>query len=243
MRLSSVLLFANCVFACNRSEPAEQSTVAPAPAPAPAASGPPSATTSSAATKTDDDPDAKLRGRARLEVKGARQPLGIVLSARGDRTRIQVQRAAAEPVTALLEDDDRLTLLRDESRQYEVRDLDKLTGRAEREHEVKVERTSEKRTVSGLSCIKWQLSVESQRVDACVHALRAKVDADKLEAALGIDLPNWAERLLEDGYFPVQATVTEGGREAYRVELVEYTAQEPNESELEVPAGYHELGK
>jgi hypothetical protein len=218
--------------------------VTAAPATAPVASGPTSTNTSPAATKTDDAPDDKLKGRARLEIKGARQPLAIALTAGGDRTRIQVQRAAgAEPVTALLEDDDKLTLLRDKARQYEVLDLDKVTGRAEREPEVKVERTSAKRTVSGLSCVRWQLSVESQRVDACVHALPAKVDADKLEAALRIDLPIWAESLVEAGYFPAQATVTEGGREAYRVELIEYTAQEPNESELQVPAGYQELKK
>jgi len=44
-----------------------------------------------------------------------------------------------------------------------------------------------------------------------------------------------------DDYLPVSATVSENGRELYKVELIQYSPQEVPENELAVPANYQKL--
>ena len=189
-----------------------------------------------------------ITGQLRLSVKGEAPPLGLRLATRGPRTRLEIERGKGmKPMTLLLTGDDVVIAIDDASRIYSTRRWGDLKGSEEHEATVKLERTSERRVVSGLSCAVWRVTVEPQQTEACVKAAPAKLDPDKLEALARIDLPLWAERILEEGYLPLQATVRvlpTGGqpaREMYRVELSEYSSAPATEDEMAAPAAYKEL--
>jgi hypothetical protein len=105
---------------------------------------------------------------------------------------------------------------------------------------VDVTRTEDRRELKGLLCYPWHLSVKNQKIDACVRGIPGPVDTDKLETLSGFDIPAWVEKLIGDGYLPIEATVTENGHELYKLELEQYSPAEVPENELMVPANYKE---
>jgi hypothetical protein len=133
---------------------------------------------------------------------------------------------------------DQALVLDHASRRYSARDLNTVPKKEEPSVEVKEERTSDRRELSGLFCYPWQLSAGSQKIDACVRGLPGPFDTDKLETLSGLDVPAWVEKLIADEYLPIAATVTENGREKYKLQLVQYSPQQVAENELTVPANY-----
>lgn len=247
------LLLATAAVGCNRgdagrAEPTpKQKTTQTEPAPAAAT---PSAPLNAEAARArdaiptdapDNTPLQRLTGHIKLEVKGQGEPLVIRLATRGERTRIDIDRSKTQkPVSLLLTDDDAI-VLDDTARTYSTSAWRDVAPRQERETDVKVERTSERRLVTGLWCSVWHLTLEPQNVEACVRAAPAKLDPDRLETLAKLDLPMWAELMLEDGYLPLQATVRDGTRELYRVELTEYSREQASEREIAAPTTYKEL--
>jgi hypothetical protein len=74
-----------------------------------------------------------------------------------------------------------------------------------------------------------------------VRGLPGPFDTDKLETLSHLDIPAWVEDQLSDRYLPVTATVTEGGRKLYELQLVQYSPDEVPENELSVPVTYRKL--
>jgi len=126
-------------------------------------------------------------------------------------------------------------------RKYAVRDMNDVKPRTEPKVDVTVEQTSDRTMLAGLACYRWRLKAGPQTVETCVRGLPGAIDSDKLETLLDIDVPAWVEKLIEDNYLPVSATVSENGRELYRLELLQYSPDAVPENELSVPANYQKI--
>lgn len=230
---------------CDRVDAGRPQPSPPPPAPVAPAVEAPVEPRSKVNADTTGDPVA---GQLRLTAKGDVAPFNLRLATRGPRTRLEIERGKDhKPLTLLLTGDDVVVAVDDASRAYSSRRWGDLKASDEHEASVKLERTSERRTVSGLSCAVWRVTVEPQQAEACVKAAPVKLDPDKLEALARVDLPLWAERILEEGYLPLQATVrvlptsNQPERELYRVELSEYSPEPASENEMAAPAAYKEL--
>jgi hypothetical protein len=174
-----------------------------------------------------------------LRVTGGPQPLELRYLSRGERGRLQIDRpGSAAPGFDVIFAGDQALVLDHAGRRYSARDLNNVPKKEEPSLEVKEERTSDRRELSGLLCYPWQLSAGSQKIDACVRGLPGPFDTDKLETLSGLDVPAWVEKLIADDYLPIAATVTENGREKYKLQLVQYSPQQVAENELTVPANY-----
>jgi len=188
----------------------------------------------------DENMGRNFEGRLRARVNGLQQPLEVRYLSRGERGRLQLDRTGA-PSFDLIFAGDQAIVLDHVKRAYKSYDLNQVPARSEAKVDVDVERTSDRRELSGLLCYPWRLSSGSEKVEACVRGLPGPVDTDKLETLLGTDLPAWLERLLSDRYLPVAATVTQAGQKRYDVELLQYSPEEVPENELTVPENYRKL--
>ena len=126
-------------------------------------------------------------------------------------------------------------------RRYRARDLNDIPQRSEANAEVEVKRASDRIMMHGLTCYPWRLDSGRQKIEACVRGLPGPFDTNKLETLMGKDVPAWLEQLVKLEYLPIAATVTEGGRELYKLELVQYSPDPVPENELVVPENYQKL--
>ena len=183
-----------------------------------------------------------FEGRLHWRVQGISHPLEVTYMSRGERGRLQIDRpgAGAAAFDAIFAGDQAI-VLDHAKRRYRSYDLNKVDERKEPNSDVDIERTSDRRELSGLLCYPWRLSVGAQKIEACVRGLPGPFNSDKLETLSGLDVPAWVEKVVGDGYLPVSATVTENGRELYKLELVQYSPQEVPENELSVPSNYQKL--
>jgi hypothetical protein len=187
----------------------------------------------------DENMGRNFEGRLQLKITGPSRPLELRYLSHGERGRLQIDRPdAGTPGFDAIFAGDQALVLDHAKRRYSVLDLDDVPKKQEPSVDVKVERASDRRELSGLLCYPWQLSAGNQKVDACVRGLPGNFDADKLETLSGLDVPAWVEKLIDDDYLPIAATVTENGREKYKLELVQYSPQPVPENELTVPANY-----
>lgn len=188
----------------------------------------------------DQNMGRNFEGRLRARVTGLSHPVEIRYVSRGERGRLQIERPGSAAFDVILAGDQAL-VLDHANRRYRAHDLNTIKPRAEPSTEVQVERTSDRRELSGLLCYPWRLRSGAERVETCVRGLPGPVDADKLETLSGFDLPAWLEQLLSDQYLPIAATVTEGDRKRYELELLQYSPDEVPENELSIPANYQKL--
>ncbi|HEY5960973.1 MAG TPA: DUF4412 domain-containing protein [Polyangiaceae bacterium] len=183
-----------------------------------------------------------FEGRLHMRVTGLSDPLELRYLSRGERGRLQIDRpgkgsGAFDAIFA----GDQVLVFDHVKRGYRARDLDAVPKKEEPSDDVRVERTSAQKDISGLLCYPWRMSAGSQKIDACVSALPGPFDTDKLETLSGMDVPAWVEKLIADRYLPIAATVTENGRELYKLELLQYSPSEVPENELTLPANYRKL--
>jgi hypothetical protein len=250
-RFSSILLI-GLAFACSRAERDRQDR-GEAPGretdAVNAASGQPIASSSAVASAEahgnriegprDENMGRNFEGRLQFKVVGLAQPLEIRYLSRAERGRLQIDRPGSS-FDVIFAGDQALVL--DNARKgYRAFDLNKVDEKSEPEQKVDIERTSDRKEISGLLCYPWKLSSGNQKIEACVRGLPGPFDTDKLETLSHLDIPAWVEELIDKKYLPIQATVTEGDRKLYELQLVQYSPDQVPESELSVPANYQKL--
>ncbi|HVY32736.1 MAG TPA: DUF4412 domain-containing protein [Polyangiaceae bacterium] len=187
----------------------------------------------------DENMGRNFEGRLQFKVVGLAQPLEIRYLSRAERGRLQIDRQASS-FDAIFAGDQALVL--DHAHHgYRTFDLNTVPKKSEPDEKVTIERTSDRKEVSGLLCYPWRLSSGSQKIEACVRGLPGPFDTDKLETLSHLDIPAWVEQLLAIHYLPIEATVTEGGRKLYELQLVQYSPDQVPENELSIPANYRKL--
>jgi hypothetical protein len=138
--------------------------------------------------------------------------------------------------------DDKVSVLEHERRAYRTILLDAVQPMKEPTADVEVKRTGERVSLEGVICERYELSQGPLRISACVSPLPGPFDVSKLEALSNIDVPPWAERLLDEKMLPLTATVKDAEqRELYALRLVEYSAEAVDAALLAIPADYQPL--
>jgi hypothetical protein len=180
-----------------------------------------------------------FEGRLQWRVVGVEPELSIRYLSRGERGRLQLDRpgsgqAGFDAIFA----GDQVIVLDHAHHRFRQQDLNQVPKKSEPAGSATVERTTDRRELSGLLCYPWQLTSGTQKIEACVRGLPGPFDTDKLETLSGKDIPAWVEELAQQRYLPIAATVSEGGRKLYELTLVQYSPDEVPENELSVPANY-----
>lgn len=170
---------------------------------------------------------------------------------RGNRARLQVDAPSGgakqgpgvrKTFDALIWDQS-ISTLNHESKTYRTMALDDVKERSEPDLDVKVQKTGERSSLSGVTCERYEITQGELEVSACVSALPGSFDVGKFESLSRVDVPPWAEQLLEDDMLPLQAKVTDaGGRELYSLELIEYSPGPVDEAMLALPPNYRADG-
>jgi hypothetical protein len=107
----------------------------------------------------------------------------------------------------------------------------------------RLEREGPEDMVAGVGCRRWELTDDNYRVSACLAAGPVLVHAQTVKRALGVDLPIWAERLLEHGYFPLSITVRGAdGQVLVEQQAVERRDEPIKPTDFEVPKGFRLVG-
>jgi hypothetical protein len=196
-----------------------------------------------------------FQGTFKLAVTTKQGERTLTYLARGNSARLQVDQGtgAATPrrggngspasgnFDALIWDD-KLSILDHERRVYRTSSLDAVQPVEEPEPDVELKRTGERVSLEGVICERYELSQGPLRISACVSALPGPFDVDKLEALSNIDVPPWAERLLDEKMLPLSASVKDAEqRELYALRLLEYSAQPVDPTLLAIPADYRPL--
>jgi hypothetical protein len=182
-----------------------------------------------------------FEGRLQWRVVGTGPDLNIRYLSRGERGRLQLERpGSGEAAFDAIFAGDQVIVLDHAQHRFRRQDLNQVPKKSEPKVDVTIEQTSDRREVQGLLCYPWQLTSGSQKIDACVRGAPGPVDTDKLETLSGKDIPAWVEELAERRYIAITATVSEGGRKLYELQLVQYSPDEVPENELAVPANYQQ---
>jgi hypothetical protein len=245
-----------CVFglvlavACSRNQggrqdsgsaPGRETDPAPAGSAKAAASSPAVASADAHGTRTEgpraDNMGRNFEGRLRQRFTGS-NPLEFSYLSHGERGRLQIQKLGSQPTFDAIFAGDQALVLDHVRRRYRSVDLNRVEKKREKDEEVRVERTEDRKEVKGLLCYPWQLTSGAQHISACVRGLPGPFDTDKFETLSGLDVPAWVEKLVSERYLPIEATVTEGGRKVYELVLEQYSPDEVPENELSVPANY-----
>ncbi len=178
-----------------------------------------------------------FQGALQLRVRGAEGERGLRFFASGNKARIQIDGAEGANFDALVWDD-QITTFDHERKSYTTVALDGIRAADEADVDVKREPTGERQTLQGVVCQPYRLEQKPYAIDTCVSGVPGDFDVDKFETVSAIDVPAWAESLLAEHLLPIQATVREGAREVYRIDLIQYSPPPIDVATLSVPDAY-----
>jgi hypothetical protein len=106
--------------------------------------------------------------------------------------------------------------------------------------EVRISKTGERLTLQGVICERYEIQDGPLHVSTCVSAVPGTFDVHKLEAVSGLDVPAWADQLLDQQLLPLQASARDAaGRELYSLELMRYSTDSVDDSMVALPKSYH----
>jgi hypothetical protein len=196
-----------------------------------------------------------FQGTLKLAVTTKQGERTLSYLARGNSARLQVDngRGAGTPRDRLdrsqprgnfdaLIWDDKLSVLDHERRAYRTTLLDAVQAVEEPAPKVELKRTGERISLEGVICERYELTQGPLQISACVSPLPGPFDVDKLEALSNIDVPPWAERLLDEKMLPLSASVKDAEQhELYALRLVEYSAVPVDPTLLAIPSDYSPL--
>lgn len=185
----------------------------------------------------EDNMGRAFQGALQLRVRDAEGERGLRFFASGNKARIQIDGTQGKNFDALVWDD-QITTFDHDRKSYTSVALAGLAAADEAQVEVKREAVGERRTLQGVVCQPYRLEQKPYTIEACVSGVPGDFDVDKFETVSAIDVPAWAESLLEDHLLPIEAAVREGAREVYRVELIQYTPAPIDAAMLAVPESY-----
>lgn len=204
----------------------------------------------------DENMGRGFQGTLALRIRAPSTERTLRYQTRGNRARLQVDapngsaaQAPAErsPGARMSFDaliwDQSISMLNHAARTYQTLALDDVKERAEPDADVKIQKTGERGRLSGVTCERYEITQGKLHISACVSALPGTFNVDKFETVSRVDVPPWAEQLLDDEMLPLQAKVTDaGGRELYSLELIEYSPGPVDEAMLALPSNYRAEG-
>jgi hypothetical protein len=185
----------------------------------------------------EDNMGRAFQGTLQLRVRDAEGERGLRFFASGNKARIQIDGSRDKNFDALIWDD-QITTFDHERRSYTSVALGGLEAADEAKVEVKREPVGERQTLQGVVCQPYRLEQRPYTIEACASGMPGDFDVDKFETVSAVDVPAWAESLLGDHLLPIQATVREGAREVYRVELIQYSPAPIDAATLSLPESY-----
>jgi hypothetical protein len=204
----------------------------------------PLATTSpaedNARPSTNQNMGRDFQGALELEVRTtAGKQHRIRYLSRGNDARLQLDDVGGGSSFDALVWGENLSIIDNRAKTYRTVALDGAKKLEGDEKEVRVDTTGERSLIDGVGCERYEIVDGPVRVSAWVTALSGTFATDVLEAASGIDVPSWAELLLDQQRLPLRATAKDAsGRELYTLNLVRYTAGPVADSEVALPSNY-----
>lgn len=189
---------------------------------------------------TDQNMGRDFQGALELVVrtKAGKQQRIRYLS-RGNDARLQLDDVGGSSSFDALVWGENLSVIDNPAKTYRTIELDSAKKLDGEEREVRVDATGERSLIDGVGCERYELVDGPVHVSAWVTALSGTFAVDVLEAASGIDVPSWAEHLLDQQRFPLRATAKDAsGRELYQLDLVQYSAGPVDESQVRLPNNY-----
>lgn len=189
---------------------------------------------------TNQNMGRDFQGALELEVRttaGKQQRIRYL--SRGNDARLQVDDVGGSSSFDALIWGENLSVIDNQAKTYRTIALDNAKKLEGDEHEVRIDPTGERSLIDGVGCERYEIVDGPIRVSAWVTALSGTFAVDVLEAASGIDVPSWAELLLDQQRLPLRATARDAsGRELYELDLVRYTAGPVDESQVTLPSNY-----
>ena len=174
------------------------------------------------------------------------QPATVEYIVKGDKVRLERTPGAGggEDVDAIIDrSNDKVTVLLTDQKKYFETDLDQLKKQARQmTKEVELVKTDETRTVAGVTCQVWELTDQQRKVSACLVEGPPYLDVATLQDTTNLRLPGWAERVIEEGHFPLSVNVTDAaGKVVYRTEVAKWQKAKVDEDRLRVPEGFTKI--
>jgi hypothetical protein len=165
---------------------------------------------------------------------------------RGNTARLQVDRLASNAPQMkagsnldVMIWDENIAVLDHQQRTYRTSVLEQVKPVDEADSNPEIKKTGDRLGILGVICEQYQITDGPLSISACVSPLPGTFDVGKFEKVSGIDVPPWAERLLDEQLLPLRASVADaGGRELYSLELVEYSPGPVDDSMLTLPPTY-----
>jgi hypothetical protein len=188
----------------------------------------------------EDNMGRAFQGTLKLRIRGSGGEHGLRYFASGNKARIQIDAIHGKNFDALVWDDS-IAMIDHDRKTYTTLSLADVKPGDEAQVEVARESAGARVTIQGVVCEPYELTQGPYVITTCVSGVPGDFDVDKLETVSGIDVPVWAESLLKDHLLPIQATVSEGKHELYRLELIEYSASPVDAATLAVPASYKRI--
>jgi hypothetical protein len=158
---------------------------------------------------------------------------------RGNDARLQLDDIGGSTSFDVLVWGENLSIIDNRAKTYRTIALDSAKKLEGDEHEVRVDATGERSLIDGVGCERYEIVDGPVRITAWVTALSGTFSVDVLEAAVGIDVPSWAELLLDQQRFPLRASARDAsGRQLYTLEPIQYSAGPVDDSLVALPSDY-----
>jgi hypothetical protein len=185
-------------------------------------------------------------GRVTLRLKQGGEII-FASTGHGEKTRVSLRglpQADALQVGAIVHwPQKRVLLLMEAQRTYAELGLDEHGRVAGMLRRWRLEREGPDETVAGSRCSLWELTDGTYRVSACLASGPVLADVQTLRKALGVDLPAWAERVLEQGYLPLSISVQGAdGQILLKHEAIERRDELVKAIDFEVPKDFRPVG-
>jgi uncharacterized protein DUF4412 len=208
----------------------------------PLATGP--AASDNARPSTDQNMGRDFQGAIEWslhDASGARRNVRYL--ARGNHARLQMDGIQAKGAFDALIWDEKLSVIDSEHQTFSTVSLDDVkTDKAKHDadpDQVRLNKNGERKDLDGVICERYEMDDGPVHVSACVTGLSGTFDVDKLEAISGLDVPAWAEKLLDEELMPLQATARDAsGKELYAIDLVRYEAGPVDDALVSLPRTY-----
>jgi hypothetical protein len=181
-----------------------------------------------------------FQGAIELSLRNAAgEQRGIRYLSRGNSARLQIDGVNGKGAFDALIWDENISVIDNGQHSYRTFALDDVKT-AGKDRDVHIDKTGVRTMLSGVTCERYEIDDGPLHVSACVAGLSGTFAVDKFERVSGIQLPAWAEELIDKGNLPLQASARDKtGREVYRLDLTRYTAESVDDSMVALPSNYH----
>lgn len=156
---------------------------------------------------------------------------------KGGKARMEYSDGAQKSSVLFLPEENQMVVLIDQMQGYMVMDIGDAEATTENRDNENAEQTGETKTIAGKTCEVWKVTDPEENYEVCVAKNMGNFILPNSEE----DTPDWASKLMEEGFMPLEVVTIKNGRRTVDIRATRIEERSIDDSLFSIPEGYKDM--